>query len=174
MVETQYFDWTEERISQLTAMIEVEGLSDSQAARRLGTTDKTVNGKVYRLQLKRVRGSGRTKSEAVTTHRRARPSRRGPARIAREACAAVVILIPPRAPEPKLDPHGERYTTETISHQTCKWPLGDPGTEDFHFCGHAPRTNDPYCEFHAKLASTPSGPRKQSFTPAEMAKAFGG
>ena len=35
---------------------------------------------------------------------------------------------------------------------TCCWPLGDPGTKGFHFCGGEPITGKPYCAEHAALA----------------------
>jgi hypothetical protein len=35
------------------------------------------------------------------------------------------------------------------------FPIGDPGAEDFCFCGHNPRDNSPYCEYHARLAYQP-------------------
>lgn len=35
---------------------------------------------------------------------------------------------------------------------TCCWPLGDPGTKDFTFCGGDPMSGKPYCAAHAALA----------------------
>ncbi|MCH4091494.1 GcrA family cell cycle regulator [Acetobacter sp.] len=35
---------------------------------------------------------------------------------------------------------------------TCCWPLGDPGTPGFHFCGATPLPGKPYCAEHAALA----------------------
>ncbi|WRH87295.1 GcrA family cell cycle regulator [Nguyenibacter sp. L1] len=35
---------------------------------------------------------------------------------------------------------------------TCCWPLGDPGTPGFHFCGATPVPGKPYCAEHAQLA----------------------
>lgn len=34
----------------------------------------------------------------------------------------------------------------------CKWPIGHPGEEDFHFCGEQKHGTFPYCEDHAKEA----------------------
>ncbi|MCY4033844.1 MAG: GcrA cell cycle regulator [Hyphomicrobiales bacterium] len=34
----------------------------------------------------------------------------------------------------------------------CKWPIGHPGEEDFHFCGEEKHGTFPYCEDHAKEA----------------------
>ncbi|OUJ12830.1 GcrA family cell cycle regulator [Acetobacter okinawensis] len=34
----------------------------------------------------------------------------------------------------------------------CCWPIGDPGTPGFHFCGATPIPGKPYCEEHAQIA----------------------
>jgi GcrA cell cycle regulator len=34
----------------------------------------------------------------------------------------------------------------------CCWPIGEPGTPSFHFCGKAAATGRPYCEAHAEIA----------------------
>lgn len=35
---------------------------------------------------------------------------------------------------------------------SCCWPIGDPGTPGFHFCGATPLPGKPYCAEHAALA----------------------
>ncbi|QEO16951.1 GcrA family cell cycle regulator [Acetobacter vaccinii] len=35
---------------------------------------------------------------------------------------------------------------------SCCWPIGDPGTPGFHFCGAQPLPGKPYCEEHAQIA----------------------
>lgn len=35
---------------------------------------------------------------------------------------------------------------------SCCWPIGDPGTPGFHFCGATPIPGKPYCEEHAQIA----------------------
>lgn len=37
---------------------------------------------------------------------------------------------------------------------TCRWPIGDPLDEDFHFCGRPTTTGKPYCPEHCKAAYT--------------------
>jgi GcrA cell cycle regulator len=37
----------------------------------------------------------------------------------------------------------------------CRWPIGDPGTPDFHFCGAARGPSGPYCPKHHKMAYVP-------------------
>ena len=57
-------------------------------------------------------------------------------------------------------PKDGRVTILHLSDKTCKWPIGDPGSEDFCFCGHGPRDGSPYCEYHARLAYQPLQDRR--------------
>lgn len=41
----------------------------------------------------------------------------------------------------------------------CCWPLGDPGTPGFHFCGAPPLVGKPYCETHCQIAYVRLRPR---------------
>ena len=34
----------------------------------------------------------------------------------------------------------------------CRWPIGDPDSENFHFCGKTVFTGKPYCYEHCRLA----------------------
>jgi GcrA cell cycle regulator len=38
-----------------------------------------------------------------------------------------------------------------LTPEACRWPCGDPGHPDFHFCGN-PVTRRPYCERHRGMA----------------------
>ena len=49
-------------------------------------------------------------------------------------------------------PEGERLTLLELNENTCKWPIGDPLSPDFHFCGRSSKDDQPYCEFHARRA----------------------
>ena len=42
---------------------------------------------------------------------------------------------------------------------TCCWPLGEPGTPEFHFCGAPPLSGKPYCEKHCQIAYVRLRPR---------------
>lgn len=46
----------------------------------------------------------------------------------------------------------ERCTIHTLTHRTCRWPLGDPKQPDFRFCGKKKKFGSPYCEQHHKGA----------------------
>ena len=49
-------------------------------------------------------------------------------------------------------PVEERLTLLQLSEETCKWPIGDPLTPDFYFCGQHSNEGKPYCEFHSRRA----------------------
>lgn len=36
--------------------------------------------------------------------------------------------------------------------RTCQWPIGDPGSADFRFCGEEAVSGKPYCESHCNVA----------------------
>lgn len=37
---------------------------------------------------------------------------------------------------------------------SCRWPIGDPKEDSFHFCGAQTTTGKPYCPEHCKIAYT--------------------
>ena len=43
----------------------------------------------------------------------------------------------------------------------CRWPIGDPDSEDFHFCGKTVFTGKPYCYEHCRLAYQFAPPKKK-------------
>jgi len=48
----------------------------------------------------------------------------------------------------------------SLTDQMCKWPIGDPQMEPFHFCGHKNWNSMPYCEYHSRLAYQPADRRR--------------
>ena len=43
----------------------------------------------------------------------------------------------------------------------CRWPIGDPDSEDFHFCGETVFVGKPYCYEHCKQAYQFTPPKKK-------------
>jgi GcrA cell cycle regulator len=71
------------------------------------------------------------------------------------------------APEPEIieeDPvvleDGKFATVLTINDRMCRWPIGDPAENEFHFCGRNPKAGSPYCEAHARKAYQPQQQRR--------------
>ena len=47
-----------------------------------------------------------------------------------------------------------------LTERTCKWPVGDPATDDFWFCGLQAVPGKPYCETHVAVAFQPMSARR--------------
>jgi len=47
-----------------------------------------------------------------------------------------------------------------LTERTCKWPIGDPATDEFWFCGLPSVAGKPYCEAHVSVAFQPMQSRR--------------
>ena len=47
-----------------------------------------------------------------------------------------------------------------LTERTCKWPIGDPATADFWFCGLPAQAGKPYCDAHVGVAFQPMSARR--------------
>ena len=141
-------NWSEERVTQLKSLWQ-EGLSASEVARALGAvTRNAVLGKLHRLGL----------LGAASETRPARSRSSVPRHRAVRVCKTP-ISVPVVEPDPLTFEDGSFATLATISDRMCRWPIGDPKTGGFHFCGQAPKTGYCYCEAHALRAHQPSAPK---------------
>lgn len=161
--------WTEERI-ELLKKLWSEGLSASTIAAEMGgVTRNAVIGKVHRLGL-----SGRVKAAPTAAHR-VKPTRspshplrsnffvRGNTALAADL-SAMEDVVPLAELQPASDvvvALSERVTIMDLRDQMCRWPLGDPGREDFRFCGAQSQSGCPYCTHHAAVAYQPVVDRRR-------------
>jgi GcrA cell cycle regulator len=168
-------NWTDERVEKLTKLW-AEGLSASQIAAQLGgVTRNAVIGKVHRLNLPgRVKAGGTSAARpkrqpaaprpASTFNARPsapRPVSRGGAAVAlREDLVAEPQQLARN--EDVVVPIARRLVLTELTERTCKWPVGDPMQDDFHFCGNDSDEHTPYCKYHARLAFQPSGERRRA------------
>ncbi|MDR7123711.1 GcrA family cell cycle regulator [Pseudotabrizicola sp. 4114] len=60
----------------------------------------------------------------------------------------------------EVEKHAKRLTLMELTERTCKWPIGDPATEDFWFCGLPSLPGKPYCEAHVGVAFQPMSARR--------------
>jgi GcrA cell cycle regulator len=161
--------WTDERVEQLKKLWN-DGLSASQIAGQFGgITRNAVIGKVHRLGL-----SGRAKSPTAGAARprkarapsqfarAARPATRGNTALATHALP--FIDVEPE-PEPELVdniiPMGQRCSILQLTEATCHWPIGDPGSPEFFYCGGKAVSGQPYCAFHCRVAYQPVQDRRR-------------
>ena len=167
--------WTEDRIEILKKLWS-EGFSASQIANELGAvTRNAVIGKVHRLGL-----SGRAKAPMTQSQRPKKPATRqpqttqaprahSPLQIAGNT-AIKIDTLPAIKPQidlrPKIYSLSEPPLVENagileLSEQTCKWPVGDPGDNSFHFCARRSDSGIPYCAYHARVAYQPASERRR-------------
>ena len=58
-------------------------------------------------------------------------------------------------------PIGQRRTILELTEQTCRWPIGDPGSTEFFFCGGNTIAGLPYCAYHSRVAYQPAADRRR-------------
>lgn len=60
----------------------------------------------------------------------------------------------------EVEKRAKKLTLMELTERTCKWPIGDPATEDFWFCGLPSIAGKPYCEAHVGVAFQPMSARR--------------
>jgi GcrA cell cycle regulator len=60
----------------------------------------------------------------------------------------------------EIEKKAKKLTLMELTERTCKWPVGDPATEDFWFCGLTVKQGKPYCEAHVGVAFQPMSARR--------------
>lgn len=60
----------------------------------------------------------------------------------------------------EVEKRARKLTLMELTERTCKWPIGDPATEDFWFCGLPSLPGKPYCEAHVGVAFQPMSARR--------------
>lgn len=184
-------NWTDERV-ELLKKLWSEGLSASQIAAQLGGVSRNaVIGKVHRLKLsgrgKTTTAAPRSKKPAPAPVAAPRPTTTssssmssgsasapqptmratvmktsGAAALQAEILADAVAEPIIRSNENVVVPISRHLTLLQLTERTCKWPVGDPLHEDFHFCGHESGESSPYCSYHSKLAFQPTAERRRA------------
>jgi GcrA cell cycle regulator len=162
--------WTDERV-ELLKKLWSEGLSASQIAGQMGgVTRNAVIGKVHRLGL-----SGRAKTSAAPAQPRPRkPAARAPSHPlthrptihGNTARAFEPEQEPALEPQALIDedvviPMSERVTIMELRESMCRWPMGDPTTPEFRFCGGKAVAGLPYCTHHCRMAYQPAAERRR-------------
>ena len=168
--------WTDERVEDLKKLW-LEGHSASQIAKQLGgVTRNAVIGKVHRLGLS-GRASPSKPARPAVVFKPTRPARPAAtvgasAPVARR-CETVGSTLPvavPARPE-RVEAPGSA-TVLTLGASMCKWPIGDPSSDGFTFCGGR-AVQGPYCQTHAQVAYQPATPKRTGRSPeAELARSL--
>lgn len=180
--------WTDERVETLKKMWG-EGQSASQIAKELGSvTRNAVIGKVHRLGLSNRAGgtpakpAAKEKAAPAAKPTQGKAEAKPVAEAASEPAERPIIplrrqIIPagqPLPPQPsaneispealasvrEVEKKSKKITLMELTERTCKWPVGDPATDDFWFCGLTVQAGKPYCEAHVSVAFQPMSSRR--------------
>ena len=100
----------------------------------------------------------------------AEPARPAPMSPARRAIIPAGQPLPPQPSANEISPEAlatqrevekkaKKLSLMELTERTCKWPVGDPATDDFWFCGLAVKAGKPYCEAHVGVAFQPMSSR---------------
>ena len=65
-----------------------------------------------------------------------------------------------RATLVEIEKMARKLDLMSLTERTCKWPIGDPTEESFHFCGLPSVAGKPYCEHHVAVAFQPMSARR--------------
>ena len=161
--------WTDDRVEQLKKLWEA-GLSASQIAAELGNvTRNAVIGKVHRLGLS---GRAKSPSSSAPRQRKARPAQQM-VRINRPVSRGNTALAHAFEVEAEPDliaydnvvPMSQRLNLLELNESTCHWPVGDPSSADFFFCGGKALNSLPYCAHHSRVAYQPASDRRRNSRP---------
>ncbi|WP_287787885.1 GcrA family cell cycle regulator [Acidiphilium sp.] len=162
-------EWTDEIIARLRQLWD-EGLSTAEIGRRLNISKNSVVGKAHRLDLPARPSPIRRDISG------ARPSRPAPARVTGPTLPSLAIAAEPVPVMPHVTaaPAGGASTVAAVRTApprptlvasrpaalpravarvpACCWPIGEPGTPSFRFCGDPAMNGKPYCQPHAEIA----------------------
>lgn len=60
----------------------------------------------------------------------------------------------------EVEKTAKKLSLMELTEKTCKWPVGDPATDNFWFCGLPVQQGKPYCEAHVGVAFQPMSARR--------------
>jgi len=167
-------NWTDERV-ELLRKLWAEGLSASQIASQLGGVSRNaVIGKVHRLKLssrgrataaparpkKPATGTVRTSVRSASVSRPMMTSSIGATALQVQFDAEPIARHVVR-PIAEVVPISRHLQLVELTEHTCKWPNGDPLSEDFDFCGNNTAETGPYCSYHSRIAFQPASERRR-------------
>lgn len=126
--------WSDDRVAVLKKLWG-EGKTAAEIAKELGegVTRNAVIGKAHRLKLSSRMSPIQQNTKKVKPVSDAATA---PRRVSRK----VPVYL------------GKEVKMEDLRDKMCRWPNGDPQTDNFSFCGCKTMEGMPYCENHAAIA----------------------
>ena len=180
--------WDSNVLKKLKALVG-KGLSTAEIGKKLGLSKNAVVGKLHRMGWNAGATDSDAKPKAEVKKSKAAPKKVEKKPVAvkavkKPAPAPKPVKVAPKekpAPAPKPAPkktvgHAIAGSKGISVHQRmvqhalemanlkpnqCRWPIGDPDSEGFHFCGNPVFVGKPYCYEHCKQAYQFTPPKKK-------------
>lgn len=180
--------WDSNVLKKLKALVG-KGLSTAEIGKKLGLSKNAIVGKLHRMGWNASATDSDTKPKAEIKKSKAAPKKVEKKPVAvkavkKPAPAPKPVKVAPKekpAPAPKPAPkktvgHAIAGSKGISVHQRmvqhalemanlkpnqCRWPIGDPDSEGFHFCGNPVFVGKPYCYEHCKQAYQFTPPKKK-------------
>jgi len=143
--------WTPEKEEKLKDLWK-KGHTASQIANLLGdTTRNAVIGKAHRLNLE-----ARAISKKSVQKRNIENNNKDVKhqKLSRKQKFKSLLL------DKSFEPENPKQLEE-LTDETCRWPIGHPPEENFHFCGRKPIDKFPYCKLHVLYAFQPKNAKEE-------------
>lgn len=150
--------WDEENIRKLKKYY-CEGLSASKIAVKLGfATRNAIISKLHSLGItgrKYTRKPRLPRTEIEPKKFQAPALKHQPLQARKHRYREPLLEVLPLTVLSESDlatPHKQRCSIMGLTADTCRWPIGEPCSPDFFYCGGHALAPLPYCAGHARLA----------------------
>ncbi len=137
--------WTPQQVNKAVNMWQ-DGKTATEIAHTISKTRNAVIGKLNRLGVKKQNtGSPQNNDDEVK-------AKKG-------STSAGTKSANGRANQEIRE--DQKLTLLFLNEKTCRWPIGDPSTKNFWFCGKSPQPGKRYCAQHSDLAFQPNPVKKE-------------
>ena len=180
--------WTDQMVEDLRTMWK-QGLTTAEIGKKLGVSKNSIVGKVHRLGLSGRPSPIKKKDESeeyvadntpALKDKTPQAEKESPKAVSEPAVkeeakpAKPSVVTAEKKSEKKesrkeetkecvksdLEKNAKAVSLMELDNHTCRWPLGDPKDDNFHFCGKKVKIGQTYCEEHSAVAYVKPGKSK--------------
>ena len=162
-----------------------KGLSTSEIGKRLGMSKNAIVGKLNRLGWNSKAGGAPVADKAVATKEKKSTTKEAvkkdkskkSAEVKKISSVSLKNKAIKKQNKDSVESKSKKSGAKSLAmHQRiiqhslemanlkpnqCRWPIGDPDSENFHFCGELVFVGKPYCYEHCKQAYQFTPPKKK-------------
>lgn len=158
--------WTTAQEAQLLELIGLQ-LSASKIGLEMGKTRNAIIGKVHRCGLKLFVAPRRPRDPNYVRPKRSHdrhPSRRLKRQGRRlVTMSPIQMLFHTESVDVPPDFSDHMVPFMDVREGQCRWPIGDPSSPTFRFCGAGQMGHESYCARHCRLAYRKFTPRPDNY-----------